>query len=204
MPIITDLRAAPRLNQVYSRMGFKPAKADIPESMLAMVDEAIQLGKALAEPKACYQYFPIMRTEPNMIEIEGQFVIQSAKVYDWMAGCQGLYIGAVTLGPELDQTVAEMMADNYVTKGFLVNAYGAQAAEAAMVELNHIITQETETNGFATSKRYSPGYGDWAISAQKDVLQAINAAQIGISLTDNYLMIPEKSVSAIIGMRPQR
>jgi len=185
-------------------MGFKPAAASIPESMLSMVDEAIRKGRELASPKGCYEFFTLNSIAPDRVEVVGQFSIKSSKVFDWMAGCDGLYITAVTLGSELDRTVAEMMASAEVTLGYLVNAYGAEAAEAAMVEMNRMISNEANEKGLATTKRYSPGYGDWDISDQKEVLKAVDADQIGISLTDNFLMIPEKSVSAIIGVKPKR
>ena len=41
-----------------------------------------------------------------------------------------------------------------------------------------------------------------ALSVQKDICRELETAkQIGITLTDSMLMIPEKSVTAIIGIK---
>lgn len=49
--------------------------------------------------------------------------------------------------------------------------------------------------------RFSPGYGDFALSHQEKFLNAINATKlIGITLSEGGIMIPEKSVSAIMGL----
>ena len=50
--------------------------------------------------------------------------------------------------------------------------------------------------------RFSPGYGDWALSAQRELLRMLDASRtVGVSLTDTMLMVPSKSVSAVIGVR---
>ena len=54
----------------------------------------------------------------------------------------------------------------------------------------------------ASTKRFSPGYGDLALAHQKEVLKLLNAEKnVGITLTDTCLMVPTKSVSAIVGIK---
>ena len=48
--------------------------------------------------------------------------------------------------------------------------------------------------------RYSPGYGDWGLSQQKKFFQIIGAEKIGMSLSSAMMLIPRKSVTAIIGL----
>ncbi len=201
MTIIDNLKAEPRLNQVYGRMGFKPGRHEIPESMQEMVDEVIELGKKLVAPAACYTHLSIMTKAPSRIEVADAFVIESEKVFKWIEGCAGIYLAAITLGPGIDGKVAEFSGSRDVTRAFLLNAYGAEAAEALMVELNNHIIMEAETKGWTTTKRYSPGYGDWSIDGQRGLFAVLNASEIGIRLTDTCIMIPEKSISAIIGTK---
>jgi hypothetical protein len=183
-------------------MGFKPQKAEIPTSMRGLVDEAIHRGRELITSQACFGFQPIAMTPPDLIEVHDGFKIQSRKVFDWMNGSVGLYLSAITIGPALDEEVARLSSSGDMTRAFLLNAYGAEAAEALMEELNREIARTARLQGFILTKRYSPGYGDWLITAQKDLLGLLQAENIGIKLTENYLMIPEKSVSAIIGARP--
>jgi hypothetical protein len=199
MTILDNLSAEPKLSQVYGRMGFKPNKVEIPKSMQSLVDEAIQLGRDLVKPKGCYEFRPIKTSHPHCIEVERAFSIESAKVFKWMEGCTGMYMAAVTLGPGIDDKVAELSNSNDLTRAFLLNAFGAEAAEAVMIQLNNVIIDEAEKRGLRTTKRYSPGYGDWHLPAQRELLGTLQAAKIGINLTAEYIMIPEKSVSAIMG-----
>lgn len=203
MTILEHLAAEPDLKPVYHRMGFKPGKAAIPDEMKPWVDRAIRLGQQLIEPRACYEYRKIQHHEPHIIEVDGAFKIESEKVFARMAGCWGLYLAAVTLGSKLDRKVSELSGSSEVTLAFLLNAYGSEAAEALMKRLNQVISERAKEQRMETTRRYSPGYGDWPLTAQRDLLKTLQAHRIGIQLTEHCLMIPEKSVSAIVGIRPQ-
>ena len=49
----------------------------------------------------------------------------------------------------------------------------------------------------------APGYGDFPLVEQRTLLGLLDASRkVGVSLTDALLMVPSKSVSAVIGVRP--
>lgn len=52
-----------------------------------------------------------------------------------------------------------------------------------------------------TRPRFSPGYGDLSLSAQKDIFNFLDLERrLGITLTQSLLMVPKKSVTAIVGL----
>ena len=55
--------------------------------------------------------------------------------------------------------------------------------------------------GSRLGPRFSPGYGDFALDAQASILASLDAErQLGIYLTDESLMIPTKSITAVAGI----
>ena len=75
-----------------------------------------------------------------------------------------------------------------------------QAIAATAIE--QYIDDETASWGEKLLPRYSPGYGDLPLSVQPDFLAALDAQKtLGITLTETFLMIPSKSVTAIIGIQ---
>ena len=56
--------------------------------------------------------------------------------------------------------------------------------------------------GLTLSPPFSPGYGDAPLSCQGALLSWLEARRIGISLTAGGLMLPEKSVTALMALRP--
>jgi len=51
-----------------------------------------------------------------------------------------------------------------------------------------------------TKMRYSPGYGDLPLSNQKLIYDVLNLERLGISITERFMLVPEKSVIAIAGV----
>ena len=54
--------------------------------------------------------------------------------------------------------------------------------------------------------RFSPGYGDLPLCVQPALCRAAGGGSLGVYVTESYLMNPQKTVSAVIGLAdtPQR
>lgn len=63
------------------------------------------------------------------------------------------------------------------------------------------IAEKEAATGLFLKPRYSPGYGDFALESQKEIFARLECAKrIGLTLTDTMLMVPFKSVTAVIGV----
>ncbi|TFG90848.1 MAG: hypothetical protein E4G71_04690, partial [Candidatus Atribacteria bacterium] len=47
---------------------------------------------------------------------------------------------------------------------------------------------------------FLPGYGDWEVSQQDTIFRSIPADNIDVRLTKSYMMLPQKSLSWVIGV----
>ena len=51
------------------------------------------------------------------------------------------------------------------------------------------------------TERFSPGYGDLDMAVQKDLCLVLDTGRtIGVTLTESCMMVPVKSVTAIVGL----
>ena len=65
--------------------------------------------------------------------------------------------------------------------------------------------EEFTKNGSTLTPRFSPGYGDLSLDLQTDLIRITEAQKhIGITLSENLIMIPTKSVTAIIGIKQHK
>ncbi len=120
-----------------------------------------------------------------------------------LSGCHAAYLVCGTLGAAFDallrRTAVRSAADTLV-----LQAIGAAAIEEWMDLVEDEIRRELK-DGETLVPRYSPGFGDFPLSAQREMLAILDASRaIGVSLTDSLLMVPSKSVSAVIGVRMAR
>lgn len=118
-----------------------------------------------------------------------------------LAGCHAAYLVCTTIGAEFD-TLQRRTAATSPADAFVLQAIGAAAIEEWTDEAERDIRQLKE--GETLVSRYSPGYGDWPLEAQRRLFELLDAPRkVGVSLTDSLLMVPSKSVSAIIGVKTE-
>ena len=124
---------------------------------------------------------------------------ESASLSKHLAGCHAVYLVCATIGAVFD-ALQRRTAATSPSDAFVLQAIGAAAIEAWTDETELAIRGELGEDETLVS-RYSPGYGDYPLEAQRRLLSLLDAPRkVGVSLTDNLLMAPSKSVSAIIGV----
>ena len=163
-----------------------------------LIAEAIARYEKESEPRSVQRTFPVS-VDGDVIRI-GEDVLESKALARNLKGCSEAVLFAATIGPACDRLVkrAEIRSSALAA---CYQAAGAAAVEAYCDELNDKITEEAKARGLFTRPRFSPGYGDLGIGNQKIWFRLLDITKnTGISLTDSYLMVPTKSVTAIIGL----
>ena len=117
-----------------------------------------------------------------------------------LSGCHAAYLVCTTIGASFD-ALQRRTAATSPSDAFVLQAIGAAAIEEWTDETEKAIRRELQA-GETLVSRYSPGYGDYPLAAQRELLGLLDASRkVGVSLTDSFLMVPSKSVSAVIGVR---
>ena len=129
----------------------------------------------------------------------GDYRINSKKLEINLENCKEAFIFAATLGSGTD-----MLMNKYV-KLNIAKAAVVQACGAAMIEDYIDICEKELLAGLLKEQglrpRFSPGFGDFTLEYQMVFMEMLKLNKtLGIHLTDGGIMIPEKSVTAIIGI----
>ena len=128
--------------------------------------------------------------------VVGGVAIQSQGLSSLLKGCDRALLVAMTLGGEVDRLVLRKTARS-VSEGFIYNAVASALAEALAETVSKIAA---EKYGDVTA-RFSPGYGDLPLSVSSQILGLVDAERrLGIR-TVSGLMVPKKSITAIIGVK---
>lgn len=190
--------------EVIRYLGYKGASAD--EKIVSLVDRLCDELAANVVPANVYMSADCS-AEGNTVTI-GDLTVKSKDLACHLSGCTSAVILAATLGP-----VADTLIRRYSVQD-MQKALVAQAAAAAMIEaycdtvcdsIEKEIAELSEISGLYKTTRFSPGYGDFAIEYQKDILKLLSCEiKIGLTLTEGYMMIPTKSVTAVIGFSAQK
>jgi len=187
--------------KVLARLGFANGKTKIDHKIKEIFDEELATAKKLLSPKQVVASSPLRFSGPKTALLEPCFVIESSGIARLLRDCSEAAGFAVTIGPALEALRDKYLKDRETTRALVLDAAGSVAAEELAEITNAQIRNEASKRGLAATRRFSPGYGDWQLSCQKDFLAWLGAGQAGIKVTETFQMLPEKSVSAILGLK---
>ena len=177
----------------YMRMGRTVPDGALAERVTKLRDGALKILR----PARTWRRFPV---EGGAIASGGLRLDICGTLGRHLDGCRSAYLACGTIGAEFDA----FQRRSSVSSGadaLIVQAIGATLIEKLMDGVEDGIRAEL-TDGETLVSRYSPGYGDFPLAAQRTLLTLLDAPRkVGVSLTDTLLMVPSKSVSAIIGVK---
>ena len=111
---------------------------------------------------------------------------------------------AATVGIELDRNILRYTKLSPV-KALFFQAIGAERIESLCNLFCGEIALKCEELGYATTQRFSPGYGDFPLEKQREIFDLLDCPRkIGLTLLDSGLMSPTKSVTAVIGIGKEK
>ena len=167
---------------------------DTAKELEKLIDDCINEAKDVLSYKVCYRELPIFRCEDGLDL--GFTVTPSISLQKNLEGCDSIILFAATVGIGIDRLIARYSALS-PTKALIFDALGAERAEA----LCDAFCADIKSEKGALRPRFSAGYGDLPLEVQKDIFLALDPARkIGLSLGEELLMSPSKSVTAIIGV----
>ena len=122
--------------------------------------------------------------------------IKSQNLSKNLCCCKKAYIFCATIGVEVDRLI-QKYAKIEPSKSVVLNSVASALIEEFCDYINNLLKEKAEL-----CPRFSAGYGDFSITHQKQLLDALNAnKKIGVSLTESYMMLPTKTITAVIGIK---
>ncbi|MCR5517377.1 MAG: Vitamin B12 dependent methionine synthase activation subunit [Lachnospiraceae bacterium] len=167
-----------------------------------MIDECLNLIDDIADYKCIYKRYSI--AVRNGVVIFPDFELKSERLCFNLKDCEEAYLFLATLGAGFDMQLKRYMRFD-MPRALVWQAIGAAAIEDYCNDICQKIADDLVKEGLYLRPRFSPGYGDLALCNQRLILPALDSARkAGVTLTEGDIMLPEKSVSAIIGITKKK
>jgi len=189
--------------EVLHYLGYRGSDAD--ERVSSIITELIEFFLANITPKSVYDVWDCQID--SFVATFGGMSVNSKNLCDHLRDCHSVVLLAATLGVQADALIHQFNVED------MEKAVIGQAVCAAMIEaycdslsekIESELSQKNEFCGLHPTTRFSPGYGDFDIVHQKDILNMLNCSRIGLTLTEGYMLVPTKSVTAVIGFSKEK
>ncbi len=175
-------------------------KAKFDESVIEAACMEVQI---LAQPKGIWNLYDY-DSSTAIIHSDPPFFIEGKKIQKHLAASKKVILLAATIGETVEEQITSCFKDGKYSYSLLLDAAATTAVEQAADELEKTIRQKVEPMGYDMIWRFSPGYGDWDIRFQPEMIRLSQANKIGITLTESMMLLPRKSITAIIGLVPKK
>ncbi|MBN1894475.1 hypothetical protein JW906_08265 [bacterium] len=190
------------LKDVQRRIGYPPG-VEMHGGIQTIFDNEVAFAYTLFEPMGIYSRLKIKSCQERAVIFRNSdFVLESRQVSRLLDGCTEAVLFMVTIGGRLELELISLLDEKETTRAFILDAIGSETADTVADQMHwHYLKEIAQAEGMEVTPRFSPGYGDWLITMQSEIHKACNGSAIGISVTESSLMIPRKSVSAVVGMK---
>ena len=173
-------------------------KGEPDRAVTELLDKAEKLVREKIRPKYVYIETDVSFTDAGVMLGAMSVPLTGEDIRRHLSGCNKAILMAVTLSQEADKLIRQSTVTN-MAESLAIDCMCSAAVEQACDRAEEEIFSGSPTK--YRTWRFSPGYGDLPLSLQKNFLLALNAQRrIGLTVTENSLLIPSKSVTAIIGI----
>lgn len=166
---------------------------------MEMIRDSFKELERIAKKRIVYRVFDLCMAEDGCITI-GNMRISSKGLSKNLKDCEKVILLGATLGVEVDLALKRYSCTD-MARTVVLQACAAAMLEEYLDECQIKIGEEMEKSGYFLRPRFSPGYGDFSILHQKEILaMADTARRIGLTMTESSMLAPTKSVTALIGL----
>lgn len=179
---------------------------EIDEDLDCKINKCIEETKNDIDVKYVYDIYDIVNDlDSNTIQFKNtNLKLKSKDVSELLRDCDKCILMSATLGFNIEKNIRRYSYKN-LTKGVIIDACATTSIEEICDLVQESILKDVSKEGKSLTMRYSPGYGDLDIRVNKDILNLLNAhRKIGVTVTDTGIMIPRKSVVALIGITDKK
>jgi len=163
-----------------------------------LLDECEEVLLSIAKPRFVYKVFDIETVQEGVKVLNTNLVMPGDSIKEHLKGCEKAVLMGVTISMDVDRLLRKTQV-NDMTRTVIMDSLASVAVEQVCNKIEELI--KNELAAYNQTWRFGVGYGDLPLEIQGDFLAIINAPKlIGLSASKSNMLIPTKSVTAIIGL----
>ena len=197
----TDMETDIRVREAVRYLGY--GRKEVDEQTLELIREAFAALEETAAKRIVWQRRPVTFPEDDRVETEGM-KIHSHGLAKNLKGCGEMILVAATLGTQIDLLLRKYNRTD-MTRAVVMQACAAAELEEYLDQWQDEMKEKLGEEGLYPRPRFSPGYGDFSIQHQKELLSLLDAPKrIGLTMTEGCMLTPTKSVTAVMGLSREK
>lgn len=188
-------------DEVLRYLGYRSQQID--EELDKLINLTIEECKFLIAPKFITSKFKVELVDGGVKLLGTNILLSGNDIKGHLKYSKECVLMGVTIGGIIEKRI-NLYSKTNLTKSLILDSCATTAVEEICDRIEEYIKNEVLKKGESITFRYSPGYGDLSLDVQKDIINTLNAEKtIGLTVSAHNLLMPRKSVTAIIGLIPR-
>ena len=189
--------------KAYQRMGYgRNHSADLSLPRDNTISEELSLALNSVRIHGAYLISPILSLSDGIVSIDKNISFNSANLAQMLTGCKDILIFSSTISKDFMDTIKQKTKSQELSSAIIYDAVATEAVEEGlniiMSKVNTLVAPEKKA---VLIKRFSAGFGDLDISNQKLIYDLLQLKQLGVKISETFMLNPSKSVTAITGIK---
>ncbi|MDP8266837.1 MAG: vitamin B12 dependent-methionine synthase activation domain-containing protein [Candidatus Aceula meridiana] len=200
--LFKSISIEPNKNNIYRHLGYSKEKTEVHGVMRDQVDCYIDDSLSVIDLKGVAEVLTVKKADEERIELEGDIIFKSKGLAQFLKGSNEVLLMATTAGTQIMEEIQKNSSSGDLVRSVIYDATAGEMVDDALTWIMNYYKGELVRKGKQLDpRRFSCGYGDFALEEQKIFWDILKMKDLGVQITDSYLLVPEKSVTAITGIR---
>jgi hypothetical protein len=192
----------PPREKIYQRLGYRKHITELSTKDKKETDRLIQEASSLISIKGAFLRLSVHRNDGETIFLTEGPTFVSRKLAAFLRHCPEVILMAATAGQDIMDAIRTKTTQDNLAAAVVYDATASEMVDAGLDWIMHYVNQQLRREGKTLlPRRFSAGYADFHLQHQKAIHEALQMSCLGIGITPEFILIPEKSVTAISGIR---
>jgi hypothetical protein len=191
----------PPREKIYQRLGFKKRTTQISEIQQKETDRCINEAFSIILLKGLFLRLAIRDNDGEKIFLDEGLIFTGKKLSAFLRDCREAVFMGTTAGSPVMEAIKEKTHQDDLAAAVVYDATASEMADAGLDWITDYLNQQIRREGkILLPRRFSAGYADFNLENQRAIYDILQMGKIGVTITPNFILLPEKSVTAISGI----
>jgi hypothetical protein len=186
---------------IYRRLGYRKGATRISPGQGQEIEGYIAAALPLVQLQGSALRLPIEIEDTLLIRLPEGDAFASRKLARFLKDAREIILMGATAGMAIMEAIQADIEGRNATRGVVLDATASEVVDAALDWITGYFRQSLRREGKTLlNSRFSAGYGDFDLENQQLMHRLLQMDRLNVTITENCLLVPEKSVTAVTGI----
>ncbi|HEQ72297.1 MAG TPA: hypothetical protein ENN69_07400 [Spirochaetia bacterium] len=196
--LFSHIRVPLPFERVLRRLGYRSGTTTVQPGRLDQIRQAAEEAFTLLELQGVGRMTFLDHSKAGVIRLADGYEIESAGLSRFLQGSTRVLLMGATAGNAVMEAIRERTEKGRLDEAAVIDAAASEMVDDALDWIMDYYRNRLRPDSATVSRRrYSAGYGDFDLFHQAYFVRSLSLEKLGVSVTERFLLLPEKSVTAL-------